>query len=105
MYSIQTNKSGTRTLPVSEQHLQTIDKYSLFQGLLDSNGVVDEALLDKLKYTVRSLILAEEGKEETKDLLDLCVDVLCHPNMKAYGLSELIQLYGRWITDQLVPEI
>lgn len=105
MYVIQTNKSGSRTLPISEQHLQTIEKYSLFEGLLDSNGIVDEPMLDKLKYTVRSLILAQDGKEEVKDLLDFCMDVLCHPNMKAYGLNELFRLYDKWVAEQLVPEI
>lgn len=102
---IQTNKSGTRTMEIAEQHLQTIDKYSLFQGLLDSNGIVDEALLDKLRYTVRSLIASQEGQQAAKELLDFCFDVLYHPNMKAYGLGELIRLYADWVAGQLVPEI
>lgn len=105
MYTIQTNKSGSRSLPVSEQHLQTIEKYNLLEGLLGSDGVIDESVLEKLKYTVRSLILSQDGKEDVKDLLDFCMDVLCHPNMKAFGLSSLMDLYAEWISRQLVPEI
>ena len=48
MYTIQANQSGTRTLEISEEHLQTIEKYALFQHLIDSNGIVDESVLDKL---------------------------------------------------------
>ena len=51
MYSIRTNKSGTRSIEVTEEHLLTIDKYQLLNGLVGSNGIVDEALLDKLKLT------------------------------------------------------
>ena len=31
MYKIQSNKSGTRSIEVSEENLQTIDKYSLLK--------------------------------------------------------------------------
>ena len=48
MYTIQTNASGTRSMEISEKHLETIEKYSLFQQLIDSNGIVDETVLDKL---------------------------------------------------------
>lgn len=94
MYTIQTNASGTRTMEISEGHLQTIEKYALFQHLIDSNGIVDESVLDKLKLNVRSLIASME--ENSKDLLDLCIDVIYHNNMKAYGLYQLIQLYIKW---------
>ena len=91
MYTIQTNPTGTRSMEISETHLQTIKKYSLFQQLIDSNGIVDESVLDKLKLNVRSLIASSQ--EDCKDLLDLCIDVIYHNNMKAYGLNQLIRLY------------
>ena len=98
MYTIQTNPSGTRSMEISETHLETIDKYALFQGLLDSNGIVDESVLDKLKLNVRSLIASME--ENSKDLLDLCIDVIYHNNMKAFGLQQLILLYINWKRDK-----
>ena len=85
MYTIQTNPTGTRTMDISDEHLQTIEKYALFQHLIDSNGIVDESVLDKLKLNVRSLIASME--ENSKDLLDLCIDVIYHNNMKAYGIK------------------
>jgi hypothetical protein len=94
MYTIQTNASGTRSMDISEENLLTIEKYSLFQHLIDSNGIVNESVLDKLKLNVRSLIAGEEGN--CKDLLDLCIDVIYHNNMKAFGLHQLILLYIRW---------
>ncbi|NDV58379.1 hypothetical protein [Bacteroides sp. 519] len=94
-YTIQANASGTRTITVSEENLQTIEKYSLFQRLIDSNGIVDEQVLEKLRLNIRSLIAAQE--EDSKDLLDLCIDVIYHNNMKAFGLQQLIQLYLQWI--------
>jgi hypothetical protein len=94
MYSITTNKSGTRNIAVSDEHLYTIEKYQLFAGLVGSNGIVDEEVLNKLKLTVRSLIASQE---ECKDLLNLCVDVLYHDNMKAIGLSALMALYNEWL--------
>ena len=98
MYTIQTNPSGTRSMEISETHLDTIDKYALFQGLIDSNGIVDESVLDKLKLNVRSLIASME--ENSKDLLDLCIDVIYHNNMKAFGLHQLILLYINWKRDK-----
>lgn len=94
MYTIQTNISGTRSMEILESHLQTIENYALFQQLIDSNGIIDESVLDKLKLNVRSIIAASE--ENCKDLLDLCIDVIYHNNMKAYGLHQLILLYIRW---------
>ena len=90
MYTIQANPSGTRTMEVSEENLRTIEKYALFRHLIDSNGIVDEAVLDKLKLNIRSLIASQE--EDSKDLLDLCIDVIYHNNMKAFGLQQLIKL-------------
>lgn len=98
MYTIQANQSGTRTLEISEENLKTIEKYSLFQHLIDSNGIVDESVLDKLKLNIRSLIASSEN--DCKDLLDLCIDVIYHNNMKAFGLFQLIQLYIKWKREQ-----
>ena len=98
MYTIQTNASGTRSMEISAENLQTIQKYSLFQHLIDSNGIVDETVLDKLKLNIRSLIASAEGN--CKDLLDLCIDVIYHNNMKAFGLHQLILLYLKWEKEQ-----
>ncbi len=98
MYTIQTNASGTRSIEVSEENLRTIEKYALFQHLIDSNGIVDESVLDKLKLNLRSLIAGEEGN--VKDLFDLCLDVIYHNNMKAFGLHQLILLYIQWEKDK-----
>ena len=94
MYKIQTNASGTRSMEISEENLITIKKYTLFQHLIDSNGIIDESVLDKLKLNIRSLIASTEG--DCKDLLDLCIDVIYHNNMKAFGLHQLIMLYINW---------
>jgi hypothetical protein len=91
---IQTNSSGTRSIEIADQHLQTIEKYQLFRDLIDSNGYVDEQVLEKLKLNIRSLLEGDAGKD--KDLLDLCLDVIYHPNMKAYGLQQLVLLYINW---------
>ena len=91
---IQTNSSGTRSIDVTDDHLVTIEKYQLFRDLIDSNGYVDEAVLDKLKLNIRSLLSGDAGKD--KALLDLCLDVIYHPNMKAFGLQQLVLLYINW---------
>lgn len=102
MYTIQANPSGTRSMKISEENLVTIEKYSLFQHLIDSNGIVDEAVLEKLKLNIRSLIASQE--EDSKDLLDLCIDVIYHNNMKAFGLQQLIKLYLTWLSKQEAEE-
>ena len=94
MYKIQTNSSGTRSIDISEEHLQTIEDYQLFRDLIDSNGYVDEAVLDKLKLNIRSLLGSDAGKD--KRLLDLCLDVIYHQNMKAFGLQQLVLLFINW---------
>lgn len=94
MYKIQANASGTRSIEVSEEHLQTIERYGLLKNLVDSNGIIDEAVLDKLKLNVRSMLESEAGKD--KDLLDLCLDVIYNSNMKAFGLHKLVLLYVEW---------
>ena len=91
---IQANSSGTRSIEIQDTHLETIDKYQLLRDLIDSNGYVDEQVLDKLKLNVRSLLETQAGLD--KDLLDLCLDVIYHPNMKAFGLQQLVLLYINW---------
>lgn len=94
MYSIQSNASGTRSIEVSEQHLETIEKYALLRNLIDSNGIIDEQVLDKLRFNVRSILESEPSTD--KQLLDLCLDVIYHNNMKAFGLHQLVLLYIEW---------
>ena len=94
MAKIQTNSSGTRSIEISEKHLETIEKYQLFRDLIDSNGYVDESVLEKLKLNIRALLETEAGRD--KDIIDLCLDVIYHPNMKAYGLQQLVLLYINW---------
>ena len=94
MFKIQTNSSGTRSIEISEEHLQTIEKYQLFRDLIDSSGYVDEEVLNKLKLNIRSLLESEAGMD--KQLLDLCLDVIYHSNMKAYGLQQLVILFINW---------
>ncbi|WP_033147928.1 MULTISPECIES: hypothetical protein [unclassified Prevotella] len=91
---IQSNSTGTRSIEVSDAHLTTIEKYQLFRDLIDSNGYVDEQVLDKLKLNIRALLEGDAGKD--KSLLDLCLDVIYHPNMKAFGLQQLVLLYINW---------
>ena len=94
---IQANNSGTRTIEVTEEHLQTISKYSLLNGLIDSNGIVDESTLAKLQLNVRALLEADGTQD--KALLDLCFDVIYHKDMKALGLHNLILLDAENIPD------
>lgn len=98
MYKIQANPTGTRSIEVSEEHLQTIRKYALLKNLIDSTGIIDETVLDKLKFTLRALLESEAGKD--KALLDLCLDVVYHNNMKAFGLHQLTLLYIDWVSKQ-----
>jgi len=94
MSKIQTNSSGTRSIDISNDHLETIEKYQLFRDLIDSNGYVDEQVLEKLKLNIRALLESEAGRD--KALLDLCLDVIYHPNMKAFGLQQLVLLFINW---------
>ena len=98
MYKIQANPTGTRSIEVSEEHLQTIRKYALLKNLIDTTGMIDESVLDKLKFTLRALLESEAGKD--KALLDLCLDVIYHNNMKAFGLHQLTLLYIDWVSKQ-----
>ena len=93
-YKIQANASGTRSSEVTDAHLATLRKYHLLHHLVDSNGIVDESVVNKLKLNVRSLLESEHGQD--KALLDLCLDVIYNNNMKALGLQNLIALYREW---------
>ena len=93
MYEIQANAKGSRQIKVDDCHLETIRKYSLFNQLIDSNGIVDENVLGKLRLNVRALV---DVHPDYTDLVDLCQNVLYHDNMKAYGLEQLIKLYADW---------
>ena len=53
-----------------------------------------EQVLEKLKLNIRSLLESGDGKD--KALLDLCLDVIYHPNMKAFGLKRLVALFDEW---------
>ena len=94
MAKIQANVSGTRSIEVTDKHLMTLEKYQLLRDLVDSHGYVDEDVLDKLKMNIRSLLESEAGRD--KDLLDLCLDVVYNPNMKALGLQNLCKHYMKW---------
>ena len=74
--------------------METLLKYHLLDHLVDSNGIVDESVLDKLKFNVRSMLSTDAGRD--KALLDLCLDVIYHSNMKAFGLGNLISLFKEW---------
>ncbi len=102
MYKIQANQSGTRSIEVSDLHLETIDKYQLLRNLVDSNGIIDEEVLDKLKYNVRSLL--ESTGTQDKALLDLCLDVIYNQNMKALGLHNLVLLFVDWKDKRMSEE-
>ena len=98
MNKIQANASGTRSIEVSDKHLQTLKKYSLLKNLIDSNGIIDEDVLDKLKFYCRSIL--ESQPTVDKELMDLCLDVIYNNNMKAIGLQNLVLLYVDWESKQ-----
>lgn len=87
---IITNEKGTRSIEVTDEHLATLQRYSLLSDLLDSNGIVDDAVLQKLRLNAKSLL---EHHNDDPALLALCQQVLFHDNMKAYGLHQLILHY------------
>lgn len=95
MKLIQANERGTRSIAVTEQHFLTIQKYSLLQNLVDSNGFIDESVLEKLQLNLRSL-LESAPKEEQRCLMDLAFDVIFNLNMKAFGLHQLLLAYVEW---------
>ncbi len=97
-YQILCNMKGSRSMDIEEKHLLTIEKFNLLADLLDSNGIVDDNVLDKLKLNARSLLDNTNGDPE---LLELCKDVIFHNNMKAFALHQLILLYIDWQKQQI----
>ncbi len=93
MYTIQANASGSKHIEVSKAHLQTLHAYDLLDDLLHDNAVIDEYALNKVRLTTRSLIASIEDEIAVRNLLDLCIDVLYHDYMKAFGLQQLAELY------------
>lgn len=94
---IDANASGTRTIEVNEEQLEIIRKYSLLDRITDSLGKVNEDSLVKLRLTVRALIASQTM--DAKELLSLCT-VLYDENMKALGLSNLMNCYNEWLLKQ-----
>lgn len=94
MYKIEANVSKSKHIDITDEHLQTIRKYTLLKDLVDSNGIIDEGVLEKLRLNIRSLL--EAGAGQDRNLLDLCLDVVYHKNMKAYALHKLVLLYVAW---------
>ncbi len=90
MERIICNMKGSRSLDVSREHLDTIRKYSLFSDLLDSNGIIDENVLNKLRMNIKSLLASNSNDPS---LLSLCQKLIFHDNMKAFGLHQLLLLY------------
>ena len=78
---------------ITESHLQTIARYSLLTDLLDSNGIVSEEVLEKLRLNIKSLL---DSNHNDAQLVDFCCNVIFHKNMKAFGLHQLILLYIDW---------
>jgi len=93
MHTIQLNPRGTRHLDVTDENLQTLRRYRLLDNLRTSAGTIDETTLEKLRRTLRALIASQH--DDVQALLDVCVDVVYHRDMKAFGLEQLIQLYER----------
>ena len=44
--------------------------------------------------------MLESDANHDKALLDLCLDVIYHANMKAFGLNQLVKLYVDWTNKQ-----
>ena len=93
---------GSRNMLISDAHLETIDKFSLFANLLDSNGIVDEVILEKLQLNVRALL---ERTCADPELVNLAKDVVFHENMKALALHQLILLYLDWQKDKIAANV
>lgn len=98
MYTILCNMKGSRKLSLEDAHLMTIDRYALFSDLLDSNGIVEDSVLEKLRLNVRSLL---SNGDPDPQLINLCEHVLFHSDMKAFGLHQLILLFIDWKKEQL----
>ena len=63
-YTIISNASGTRTMTITDENLQTIDRFSLFKNLVDSNGIIDDNVLEKLRLNVRALVESTNAQDK-----------------------------------------
>lgn len=90
-HTIISNASGTRSMDITDENLKVIKHYALFNNLVDSNGIIDDTVLDKLRLNARALV--ESTNAQDKQLMDFCFDVLYHQNMKVTALHNLIALY------------
>ena len=79
--NIIANAKGSRTIEVTDQHMETLRRYALLSNLVDSNGIIDEIVVEKLKFNCRAIL--ESQTEVDRQLLDLCLDVVYHTDMKA----------------------
>ncbi len=106
-YKIYLNERKSHSLELTEDNMKAIQKYNLFTDLVGSNGYVDDTVLEKLKFNIRSIL--SNSEENASDLLDLCLDVIYHEKMKPYGLKQLMAAYEKWMdvqyTKDLTPEI
>ncbi len=91
---IQLNEKATHFLEITEQHLQTLQQYALFQDLVDSTGYITEDTMLRLKLRTRSLVLTTVPVPQ--DLLDLYAEIICHDKMKSFGLKQLMEAYAEW---------
>ncbi len=73
-YTIISNSSGTRSMDITDENLKVIKHYALFNNLVDSNGIIDDTVLDKLRLNARALV--ESTNAQDKQLMDFCFDVL-----------------------------
>lgn len=101
MYKIQTNQTGSREMLITDAHLRTIENRALFKDLVDSTGIINEEVLEKLKMNVRALL---EHEKDAHDLIVFSHEVLFHDNMKAFGLGQLIKLYINWLNTKTEVE-
>ena len=88
------NAKGSRTIEVTDQHMETLRQYALLKNLIDSNGIIDEGVVDKLKYNCRAIL--ESQTEVDRQLMDLCLDVVYNSDMKAIGLHNLVTAFIEW---------
>ena len=92
--NIIANAKGSRTIEVTDQHMETLRRYALLSNLVDSNGIIDEIVVEKLKFNCRAIL--ESQTEVDRQLLDLCLDVVYHADMKAIGLQNLVAAFVEW---------
>lgn len=88
---IITNAKGTRSIEVTEEHLQTLQRYNLLTALEGQTGITEDTL-ERLRLHTRALL---ESTPDDPKLIELAHDVIFHDNMKAVGLANLIAAASR----------